>query len=128
MIFCYKLGLASRKCDGDPAEWQEPDVNNCSTVEITRIMEEAERLDEILKNASNSENADLTIMVEPEVVEAITEELASLTDIEETILPNDLANTLGTIDSLIRYKLCVYNIVIQCVSKGLLSPVCRGYL
>ncbi|XP_065913065.1 hemicentin-1-like isoform X2 [Dysidea avara] len=95
------LGLASRKCDGDPAEWQEPDVNNCSTVEITRIMEEAERLDEILKNALNSENADLTIMVEPEVVEAITEELASLTDNEETILPNDLANTLGTIDSLI---------------------------
>ena len=74
-------------------------------MEITRINEEAERLNEIIKAASNPNNTDLTLMVEPEVVEAITEELASITsDKEETILPNDLSNTLGTIDSLIRYK------------------------
>ena len=74
-------------------------------MEITRINEEAERLNDIIKAASNPNNTDLTLMVEPEVVEAITEELASITsDKEETILPNDLSNTLGTIDSLIRYK------------------------
>jgi len=81
-------------------------VDNCSTVEITRINEEAERLNNIIQAASDPNNTDLTLMVEPELVGAITEELASITSSkEETILPNDLSNTLGTIDSLIRYKL-----------------------
>jgi len=81
-------------------------VDNCSTLEITRINEEAERLNNIIQAASDPNYRELTLMVEPGVLGAITEELASITSSkEETILPNDLSSTLGTIDSLIRYKI-----------------------
>ena len=89
------LGLASRLCDGSPAVWQDPNVENCSTVEITRIQEEVQNLMNIIEATRNSNNSDRTIMVEPEALQFITGELASVTDKNETtLLPNDLGNTI----------------------------------
>jgi len=99
----FILGLASRLCDGDPAVWQDPNVENCSTVEIAVITEEVNKLNAIFEASQNSENSDRTIMVEPEVLQSITGELASVTDKNDTsILPNDLGDTINTVGTIIR--------------------------
>jgi len=83
--------------------WQDPNVENCSTVEITRITEEVNRLNDIFEATQNSENSDQTIMVEPEVIQSITGELASVTKKNDTaILPNDLGGTINTVGTIIR--------------------------
>ena len=97
------LGLARRLCDGDPAEWQPPNVDECSTVEITKIREEVENLNAVLAATQNSSNSDCTIVVEPEDIQSITRDLVSETDKDNTsILPNDLGNTLDTIGIILR--------------------------
>ena len=78
-------------------------MENCSTVEITRIQEEVQNLMNIIEATRNSNNSDRTIMVEPEVLQFITGELASVTDKNETtLLPNDLGNTLDTMETILR--------------------------
>ena len=78
-------------------------MDNCSTVEITRIQEEVQNLMNIFEANRNSNNSDRTIMVEPEVLQSITGELASITDKNETtLLPNDLGNTLETMETILR--------------------------
>ena len=78
-------------------------MDNCSTVEITRIQEEIQNLMNIFEANRNSNNSDRTIMVEPEVLQSITGELASITDQNETtLLPNDLGNTLETMETILR--------------------------
>ena len=57
----------------------------------------------IFEATRNSNNSDRTIMVEPEVLESITDELSSVTDKNETtLLPNDLGNTLDTMETILR--------------------------
>ena len=78
-------------------------MTNCSTVEITRIQEEVQNLLNIFEATQNSNNSDQTVMVEPEVLQSITDELASVTDKNDTtILPNDLGNTLDAVGSILR--------------------------
>ena len=78
-------------------------MDNCSTVEITRIQEEVQNLMNIFEANRNSNNSDRTIMVEPEVLQFITGELASVTDKNKTmLLPNDLGNTLETMETILR--------------------------
>ena len=97
------LGLALRLCDGDPAVWHDPNVEECSTVEITRIKEEVQNLVAIFEATQNTNNSDRTIMVEPEVLELITSELASVTDKNDTsILPNDLGDTIDSVGAIIK--------------------------
>ena len=107
MLIPYKsvviLGLASRLCDGDPAVWDAPNVENCSTVEITRITEAVENLNSIFLASQNPNNSDRTIMVEPEVLQSITGELASVTTKDDAaILPNDLGDTINTLGTILR--------------------------
>ena len=83
-------------------------MDECSTVEITRIREEVENLNAIFEATQNSNNSDRTIMVEPEVLQSITGELASVTSKENTaILPNDLGDTINTVGTVLKlvYKL-----------------------
>ena len=78
-------------------------MEECSTVEITRITEEVENLNAIFEATQNSNNSDRTIMVEPEVLQSITDELASVTDKNDTsILPNDLGDTINTLGTILR--------------------------
>ena len=78
-------------------------MENCSTVEITRIKEQVQNLMNIFGAIRNSNNSDHTIMVELEVLQSITGELASVTDKNETtLLPNDLGNTLDTLETILR--------------------------
>ena len=104
------LGLASRLCDGDPAVWHVPNVEECSTVEIIRIKEEVDNLMAIFDASQNPNNSDRTDMVEPEVLQSITDELASVTYKNDTaILPNDLGDTIDTVGTILRlgcFALC----------------------
>ena len=102
-VIYYDLGLASRLCDGDPAVWQPPNVEECSTVEITKLTEEVENLNAIFEATQNSSNSDRTVMVEPEVLQSITDELAVVTDKNDTsLLPNDLGDTIDTLGTILR--------------------------
>ena len=97
------LGFATRLCDGYPAEWQPPNVDECSTVEITRIREEVENLNTIFEATQYPNNSDRTVMVTSEDIQSITGELASVTDKDNTsFLPNDLGNTLESIGTILR--------------------------
>ena len=97
------LGLASRLCDGDPAVWHGPNVENCSTVEITRITEEINNLISIINATQNPNNSDRTIMVEPDILQSISGELANVTNKNDTaILPNDLEDTIYVTGAIIR--------------------------
>ena len=98
------LGLASRLCDGSPAVWQDPNVENCSTVEITKIQEEVKILMDVFLASQNSISSDRTVMVESGTLQSITEELANVTDKNDTvILPNDLENTIETTKIILRF-------------------------
>ena len=97
------LGLASRLCDGDPAMWHDPNVENCSTVEITKIREEVNNLRFIFAAFQNPNNSDHTLTIEPEILKTMTEALATNTDKDDIpILPNDLRNVISTVEDIIR--------------------------
>ena len=97
------LGLASRLCDGDPAKWQDPNVENCSTVEITKIREEVNILRAIFAAMQNLNNSNHTLTVEPEDLQTITEELVANTNRSIAVLPNDLENVISIVEDIIKY-------------------------
>ena len=100
---CFILGLVTRLCDGKPAMWQPPNVDNCSTVEITRIREDVNNLNAIFAVSRNPSNSDLTVIIDPDDLESITSELSNATDrIGAPILPNDLINIIDTVGVLLR--------------------------
>ena len=109
---CYILGLATRLCDGDPAVWQPPNVDECSTVEITRIAEEVNYLLAIVAASQDPNNSDRTTTIESDAFESLSDELASAIDKDNTtILPNDLRNTIESVGGLLRYttvSTCTY--------------------
>ena len=83
--------------------WHDPNVENCSTVEITKIREEVNNLRVIFAAFQNPNNSDRTLIIEPEVLETITEALATNTDKDDiAILPNDLRNVISTVEDIIR--------------------------
>ena len=78
-------------------------MDECSTVEITKIREEVDNLNAIFEATRNPNNSDRTIMVEPEDIQSITGELAAVTNEDNTsFLPNDLDNTLDSIGTILR--------------------------
>ena len=109
MVFCTRIsalfivGLASRSCDGNPAVWQDPNVENCSTVEIIKIKEEVRNLMATYYASRISENSDRTVIVEPDILQSITGDLANITDKNTTILPNDLEDAINTTEILLRF-------------------------
>ena len=97
------LGLATRLCDGNPAVWHDPNVDNCSTVEITRITEVVNHLMVISAASRDPNNSDRTVVIESDVLQSITSELSSATDRSDgAILPNDLINIIDTVGDLLR--------------------------
>jgi len=73
-------------------------------MEITRITEEAEQLEKIVAAATNPINTDLTVSIESGVLQQLSGKLAEITStIDEAILPNDLGNTLSTLNAFLRY-------------------------
>ena len=109
MLLCSMyIGLASRLCDGDPAFWHNSNVDNCSTVEITRITEEAKEIMATFAAIQDPNNSDRTVTIEPDALDSITDDLANATDHNDTvILPNDLENSLDTVEAVLRY-ICKY--------------------
>ena len=97
------LGLATRLCDGNPAVWHDPNVENCSTVEITRITEEVNYLMAISAASRDPNNSDRTVVIESDVLQSITSELSSATNkSDDPILPNDLISIINTVGDLLR--------------------------
>ena len=83
--------------------WHDPNVESCSTVEIIRITEEINNIVAISNARQNLNNSDRTLAVEPEVLQTITDDLATITDKNDTsILPNDLDNTVNIVGAIIR--------------------------
>ena len=79
-------------------------MDNCSTVEITRIREEVEDLMVILADIHDPKNSDRTINFDFDVFDTITADLASATNKDDTsILPNDLKNAINTMEALLRF-------------------------
>ena len=79
-------------------------MENCSTIEITRIKEEVNDLLAIFSASQNPNNSDRTIMIESNAVQSITSGLASATDKNDAaILPNDLENTIDIVEDILRY-------------------------
>ena len=94
-------------------------MQNCSTVEIIRIREEVVNLMAIFAASQNPMNSDRTVVVETEVLELITSDLASATDKNDTtILPNDLNDTISTTGLILRYiyiyAICVCHFCTKC--------------
>ena len=85
-------------------------MDNCSTIEITRIREEVDYLMAIFAASQNPNNSDRTITVESDTLESLSSELAIAIDKDDTtILPNDLRNTIDTVEVLLRF-----NTVFEC--------------
>ena len=79
-------------------------MDNCSTVEITKITEEVNELIAIFVASQNPYNSDRNITVHSDDIEIITSDLASATDKNNTsILPNDLQNTINTLGNITRF-------------------------
>ena len=79
-------------------------MENCSTIEITRIKEEVNNLLAIFSASRNPNNSDRTIMIESNAVQSITSDLVIATDKNDTpILPIDLENTIDIVEDILRY-------------------------
>ena len=90
-------------------------MDNCSTVEITRITEQVKDLAAIFAASQDSSNSDRTIIIDSDVFETITADLASATDMNDTsILPLDLQNTIETVGAVLRliYECTVHTYII----------------
>ena len=89
-------------------------MDECSTVEITKIREEVDYLMTVFVASQNPNNSDRTIMVKSDALESLSSELAGAVDKENTtILPNDLRNTIDTVEVLLRFNkvstcACIY--------------------
>ena len=53
----------------------------------------------------NPDNSDLTVTIEPDTIETVTNDLANETDNDAIILPNDLENSIDTVEIVLRYIL-----------------------
>ena len=83
--------------------WLDPNVENCSTVEITKIKEEVNNLMAIFAAFQNPNNSDRTLTIEPDILQTITEELVTNTNKNDiAILPNDLENVISIVENIIR--------------------------
>ena len=92
-----------RQCDGNPAVWHDPNVDNCSTVEITRITAEVDYLIAIFAASQDPKNSDRKVVIEHDVLQSITSELLSATNKRDgSILLNDLINIIDTVGDLLR--------------------------
>ena len=90
-------------------------MDNCSTVEITRITEQVKDLAAIFAASQDSSNSDQTIIIDSDVFDTITADLASVTDKNDTsILPLDLQNTIETVGTVLRfiYKCAIHTYII----------------
>ena len=100
-------GLATRLCGGEfdgPAVWGDPNVDDCSTVEITKITEDVEQLMATFAAIEDPSNSDRTVTVESDAFESITGDLANATDKDDAvILPNDLENAIETVEAVLRF-------------------------
>ena len=87
-------------------------MDECSTVEITRIAEEVNYLLAIVAASQDPNNSDRTTTIESDAFESLSDELASAIDKDNTtILPNDLRNTIESVVGLLRYttvSTCTY--------------------
>ena len=73
-------------------------------MEITRIKEEVNNLMAIFAASRDPDNADRTVMVEADVLQSVTAELASVTDDNDAVtLPNDLTNTVDIVGTTLRF-------------------------
>ena len=101
------LGLATRLCGGEfggPAVWDDPNVDNCFIVEITKIAVEVEQLMATFAAIEDPSNSDRTVTVEAYAFESITSDLAKATDKDDAvILPNDLENAIETVKAILRF-------------------------
>ena len=78
-------------------------MDECSTVEITKITEEVNHLMAISAASRDPNNSDRTVVIESDVLQSITSELSSATDKSDgAILPNDLVNIIDTVGDLLR--------------------------
>ena len=85
-------------------------MENCSTVEITRIQEEVKNLMTIFlaSQISNSLDVTVTVTVERDTLQSISGELANVINTSDTgILPNDLEDTINTTEIILRFGKCV---------------------
>jgi len=78
--------IASRLCYGKDM-WEEPNMNNCSTLAITENLED---LNDFVR--SNSTDAEMLV--------ALTERLVNITTTERAIFPTDLR---GILDAILRF-------------------------
>ena len=97
-------------------------MENCSTVEITKIREEVNILRAIFAAIQNPNNSDHTLTIEPEDLQTITEELLVNTNKDDiAILPNDLENVISIVEDIIKYVMT--NVVKGSKYEILLSPL-----
>ena len=78
-------------------------MENCSTVEITKIREEVNILRAIFAAIQNPDNSNHTLTIEPEYLQTITEELVANTNKNIPILPNDLENVISIVEDILKY-------------------------
>ncbi|XP_065895642.1 uncharacterized protein [Dysidea avara] len=90
-------GLASRTCLQDDQWDNNINVTQCNTVELLLLNDRANELEDLLRNSNN--------IVDPSVlseVQAISEELAILTDTpDRPLVPNDLNTSNSVLNTLI---------------------------
>ena len=93
--------------------WLDSNVENCSTVEITKIKEEVNNLMAVFAAFQNPNNSDRTLTIEPDILQTITEELVTNTNKNDiAILPNDLEDVISIVEDIIRL-ICWYLIKLR---------------
>ena len=78
-------------------------VSQCHTVEILMLSDRADELQSILSDNTNNDTRDLTTTFDIMEVQAVSDDLAMLTNTTESaLLPNDLDATNNIVNTLIR--------------------------
>ncbi|XP_065894114.1 uncharacterized protein [Dysidea avara] len=120
-------GLASRNCLQNGQYDDNIDVTQCRNMELVSLNDRAIQSAEILRNNTNNDTMDLTVIFDINEVQIISEELTILTNTSgRPLVPNDLNTSNSVLSSLISVMSIASREIMENTTAENLEPVLQN--
>ena len=98
----FPIGLAHRLCYENAVWDMFINVTLCQSIELMVLNTILDESRAILDSNTNNDTRNLTVLFDITEVEAVSIEVADLTNVSTAIVPNDINTTNDIVESLIR--------------------------
>ena len=76
-------------------------MSDCRSVELIRLEAQAREVERIIFNLLSTDNRDLTIIFNPEVVLSIGTQLGDITNTTHPLVPKDISSAANTLETIV---------------------------